>query len=288
MRLGTALLLATAIWFAQMPKATPEGILKGILIYGWGDSIHEVLVTPGESLKSKVIYHREGEQISGLSMIDQTHFLFSETFRNKIDVFDRATEVAAPLADGVFPVVVPQQEKVFFYQTPSGSTHLQLSVAHLSDPMKSARVIDSGEFPVPLPVVRIENEKIVFQSSTANGGTLKLVDTITDSIVDLGIHGCAPKIWRARTKELLCFDASRAAYELRDLAGRYEHQMDWPPGIVAIAYLQSADALLLGYEQGSQHWIGVFRFDVNRVDPILNDIIVGTGGAIWIPLLPSL
>lgn len=256
--------------------------MSGALIYGWGESIKQTEFSGPKGGLTRVLYRQRGEQISALSKVDEGRFLFSEDLGGHIKIFNRDTGEVSPVSSGTGPTYMPQLGKLFFYRSEPGAMHTKLLIADWKDLADSVRVVDEGPFAITRQVVPVDEDRVVFLPRDDRRAKVKMFNVRTSEISELPLAGCVPKLWRAATKQLLCFDVERAEHVLMGLDGQNRERV-WPFNVVPLLYLTELDAALVGFEEGRDHVLALYPFageEHSKGKVILRQTIIGEGGAI--------
>jgi hypothetical protein len=200
----------------------------------------------------------------------------------RIMMFDRSSNQVSYVGSGDAPVYVPSHRKLFFYRYDPEAGRTKLFLADWGDMTGTARVVDGGPFSGLSPVIPIDENRVIFMPRDDTASRIKVFDIRLWEISELPFSGCSPALWRAATKQLVCFDFDRQEFVLTDLSGKDRAPL-WPIGVRPVTYVEEVDAVIVGYEDGLNNGVALYSFSddvLPRFKILMGRTPVGIGGAI--------
>lgn len=225
-----------------------------------------------------------------ISKVDEDHFLFDETLRHTIRLFDRRTGRASVIREGSAPTYLPKHRKFFFYYSdpamePRGT---RLYMAEFERPVESAKLIDQERHGSEA-VIPISPDEVVYpQADDRDGNKVWYYHLVTGERRRLPLPDCMPKIWRSASQQLLCFDRPKQRHYLTDLRGEKVEYLPQLEDMIASTYIPKYDVLIgsiarfqLFPLKGEVYDIWAYDFKQERSVRLLTDAVAGLGSAAW-------
>ena len=221
-----------------------EGVSPvGYVVFSAGDTVWEYDFASGER---RSLYRRDGWLSSPLIQVDEASFI-------TIGGIDRMLLIKSGgkayfLGKGRDPAFFPTHDKLLFFSFPPGETSPHLYEATLrGHQLESWSVIAKANASVAFP---ISDDELLFRD-----GILRKYDLRTGELIDLPIRDCWPKVWRSRTKEIICYDEKAKEDVFVNLDGHKRSTPKAMESIVEAIYVAQGDYVLGGQTRWDWDWM---------------------------------
>jgi len=201
-----------------------------------------------------------GRSIGGVTRVDDHSFIFSVedpgSFEDRfIKRFDLASGEVKTLGKGFGPMVyLPERRLLLFYRmVPDGGINYfgkpcpdkWLVAADPENIDGYIRIVPSSQT-YESPIVQISPDEVVFYGE---GDRLWVYDFSYSRLRPTGIKNCEPKVWREKTRELLCKDWGTTEIFLVNLVTGEKREIPKLKGAHGFINIPAYDVIICGKDR---------------------------------------
>jgi len=231
--------------------------IVGTLIYSNGGNRINAIVFHRYGYDVSTLYRGKGiSTINNITNIDDRSLVFDECSGGEcsIKLYHNDSGEVTTLRSGRFPVYVPNQKKLFFYDEGNSGGLFMASMDDVKNAVKLSKepswlTHSSGiKQPLVMPIVQISDDNVVFVGKD-NG--LWVYHVSDSKLTAMGIDNCRPILWRRRSQQLLCADWNAWNIYLMNMSTRNKIDLPELNGGYGFIYIPSTDALIYGRTRSS-------------------------------------
>lgn len=265
---------------AEPYQSVVEVSPAGYIVFSVGDTVWEYDFASEER---RSLYRHDGWLSSPLLQVDEASFITIAGIDRMLLV--KSDGKAHFLGKGRDPAFFPTHDKLLFFAIPSGKTSPHLYEATLrGHQLESWSVIAKANASVAFP---ISDDELLFRE-----GILRKYDLRTGELIDLPIRDCWPKVWRSKTKEIICYDEKEKKDVFVNLNGHKRFAPKAMDGIDESIYVAQGDYVLGGQTRWNWAWMRsgevidlvLYDFSTDTVRRLAQKITIGSpSNAFWTP-----
>ena len=257
----------------------------------------------------KLVYENQRIIMNSLTKLDDKHLLLGSMWQphrgapveSIMQIVNRMNGHAIAYSSNMAKVVyLPRLKIIVFYGlTKAAPYHWALYWSNVSTPNQRHLIdqrhqIVNGSFG---PIVVVSNHQVVYAVGIPGGNfRIKIYDFETHQSSFLNITDCDPRLWRSKTRQLLCSRVGAGHYYLVNLDGSDKERIHLGilnKGLFMVAYIKKYDVAVMSdyggvwfsFKRGfhGTSYLYFYNFRTRKLIHISSRLAASPGVAVWYP-----